>query len=76
VPLDVRCHATEHAAWRQARIDAIEDPLSARVTLNAWFVGRLVDLGRPVTFGTEELRGLHASLLACLRLLSNREDVP
>jgi hypothetical protein len=68
VSLCGRCHSTEHAAWRHARIASIDDPLLARLARNTWFIGRLIDLGRPVTFSTEELRGLHGSLVACLDL--------
>jgi hypothetical protein len=74
VPICARCHATEHASWRQAGIASIDDPLEARLTRNTWLIGRLIDLGRPVTFGTGELRGLHSSMLACLGLVREGRD--
>jgi hypothetical protein len=74
VPVCGRCHATEHAAWRHVGIASLEDPLEARLARNTWLVGRLADLGRPVSFGAGKLGGLHSSLLACLGLVRERRD--
>lgn len=42
IPLCVRCHKAEHAAWRAAGLAAFDDPLLARVCRVTWTVGRLV----------------------------------
>jgi hypothetical protein len=67
VPLDARCHSTEHAAWRDAGIDDLVDPLEARLARLCWLTGRVADLGR--SLGPEELRGMNDSLVACLDLV-------
>jgi hypothetical protein len=64
IPLCIPCHRAEHAAWRDFGLDDIADPEEARVRRNLWFLGRLRDLGRPVTFSPDVLWGFHGSLLA------------
>jgi hypothetical protein len=64
VPLCIPCHRAEHAAWRDVGLDDIADPEEARLRRNVWFIGRLLHLGRPITFDPDVLLGLHLSLLA------------
>jgi len=64
IPLCIRCHATEHQSWREVGIEELPDPLIARPARTGWTLGRIADLGRPVTVDTVTWRGFHAVMLA------------
>ncbi len=46
IPLCVRCHKAEHAAWRATGLDTFSHPLLARACRVTWTVGRLAEVHR------------------------------
>jgi len=63
VPVCSSCHASEHAGWRAAGIDAVTSPRDARLLRQAWLLGSLADLGRPVLLDPSTLDGMHRVVL-------------
>jgi hypothetical protein len=63
VPVCRSCHYVEHAAWRDVGIDALGDPMLARLLRSTWLVGRIVDLNRAGALTEDILRGFHGCLI-------------
>ena len=72
IPLCRACHVAEHAAWADAGIADIDDPLLARMLRIAWLFGHRSDAGGPLTLRPEAVRGLHGSILASIVLIEQR----
>jgi len=56
IPLCLRCHKAEHAAWRAVGLDSFDHPLLARTFRVTWTLGRLAALHH-------ELQAVHRVLV-------------
>lgn len=62
VPLCLACHRQDLPLWRDFGLDALTDPVVARLGRDAFFLGRLVLSGAGLD--PELVVGLHSSLVA------------